>query len=1250
VAGIPGLLFDEELDLDAYGTVTGDVLIPADSAPGYYHLEILSGETYLETLYFYVENYRKPEIEVEVALAPEEALAGETLTASIQADYYFGLPVTGQTFTWTLYRQNSWVALPGYRVGPLSSAWLMPRMAEISSLGTFIASGEGQTDAQGQASLSFTAADLALDEVPAGSPATYNLEVTISDESGLTVSYRDSALVHPAPIYIGVQAETYFGVAESPFNFLIQTVDWEQNPVGNQSVSATFETIEWQAEETDNPEQPYDYVEITNFIASASPVTDGEGQARVSFTPEDPGTYRLTLRSGDAVTQTIVWVSGASSATWPTMMGNQIELTADAESYRAGETAQIFFPNPFADEGKALVTVERGRVMSTQLVDVSGSGLTVAVALDENAIPNVYVSVLLMGHTESGAPDYRQGIINLTVEPVEKTLQVQLTVDPTLATPGETVTATLAVTDSEGDPVQGTFSVAVVDKAVLALVEPISLPILEDLYGNQPLAVQTSLSLKTYAAQLALDAMELGRGGGGGDMEVQPTLREDFPDTAFWRANVVTGVDGTARIDFPLPDSLTTWVVDVRGLTESFAVGQAEGEIVTQKNLMVRPVTPRFLVAGDVVELAAVVHNNTDQDREVQVSLLASGLDLLAESPQTQTVAVPANDSLRVAWWGQVDAVEAVELIFQAESGALSDASKPTWGDLEVLRYLMPNTFSTSGQLTEAGQRLELVSLPVSTDPTAGALTIELTPSLTAILIEGLQALETGPYDSTVSTIGRLMANLNAWLTLTDLGVDSPQLESDLADLVAADIQSLLNSQNFDGGWSWWAGNGSTSLQSDPFITAYALLSLQQAAEADLLESDYVLDRAMAYLSDYLERPGDIDSAWRLDRLAFLSYTLRAGERDLGAIIDGLYARRSELSPWAEALLALTIHETDGDPEQVNTLLADLEGRAVRSATGVNWESERLSWLLPGTPIFNTAIGTYALAKLDPASTTLPMALRYLLVQRQSTGIWGSPFESSWSLMAVTAALQGTGDYQADYEFWASLNDILIAQGAASGANAQTSVSATVTIDELFAADPNALLVERGDGTGTLYYRVDLETYAPAADAPAINKGISLSRAYYLAGEGCPGEPTCEPIESITLDTLHPGQLVTAAVTLVIPHDMYNLIVEDYIPAGAEVLNQKFLTSQTLMESDLPQTDWRRPFSTGWGWWYFNQPQIGDDHLTWTADFVPAGTYTLVYEIQPYQRGTFQVLPAHAWAYFFPEVQGASAGMTFTIE
>jgi hypothetical protein len=1249
LSGIPTTLYDEELALTRFGTVEAAVALPEDAPPGYYRIELADDDSVIEVLYFDVATYRKPEIELQVVLDQAEIVAGETLAAEIQADYYFGVPASGQTFSWTLYQDDTFFNLPGYRVGPLNASWLTPRFQGYSPLGSVVASGEGETDEEGHVSLEFSPADLQLDDIPEGSLQEYNLEVTVMDESGFPVSYRDSALVHPEDFYIGVQPEAYFGIAESPFAFSVQTVDWEKQPEGNKPLRATFETIEWEVEETTNPEFPYRYVAKTTFVASASPVTNSEGKARLLFTPPDPGTYQLTLESGNAVTQVVIWVSGSSSAVWPRQTQNQVKLTPDAENYQPGQIAQIFFPNPFAGGAKALVTVERGRVMETQVLDIEGAGYTLQVPLTEVSIPNVYVSVMLLGETEDGDPDYRQGIINLPVAPISKTLNIELTLDHTKTEPGETVSATLTITDQQGNPVQGEFSIAVVDKAVLALVEPNSPPILDALYGNQPLSVQTSFSLKTYATQLALSAMDLGRGGGG-DMMASTTIREDFPDTAYWQADVVTGLDGTARLEIPMPDTLTTWVVDVRGLTEAYLVGQTEAEILTQKELMIRPVTPRFLVDGDEVEMAAIVHNNTVETLDVDISLQGTGFTLADTASQTQRVTIAASDSTRVAWWGTVNSVETVNLVFQAVSGSLSDASTPVWGDLQVLRYTMPYTFSTSGQLTDEGQRLELVSLPMSIDPSEGTLTLELTPTLTSTLVEGLKALENTSDRDTVSILSRLLANLNAYLALSDLGINSPQLQENLEDLVGVGIHQLLEAQNFDGGWSWWAGNGTNEPSSDPFITAYVLLGLTQTAEAGLDVGEHFIDRAIEYLSSRLPQPGNIDSTWQLDRLAFQIYALRDSDLDLAFAVEGLFARRSELSPWAVALLALTLHDYGGANTHVNTLLTDLETRAVRSATGVHWESENVSWLLPGTPIFNTAVGVFTLAQLDPASTSLPMALRYLLAHRKSTDLWSSTFETAWSLMAITEALQGTGDYQADFDFQATLNETLIAEGTAAGTDSLTSIVSTTAIADLYPESPNALLIERSEGAGTLYYRADLQTYQPAATAAAVNKGISLSRAYYLAGEGCPGEEDCDPIESLVLDQSDPTQFITVALTLVVSHDMYNLMVEDFIPAGTEIVNQDFLTSQTLIEDPMPIFDSRSPFADGWGWWYFNDPQIYDDHVLWTADYVHAGTYTLTYQILPYQRGIYQVLPTHAWQYFFPEVQGTSAGDLFTID
>ena len=46
-------------------------------------------------------------------------------------------------------------------------------------------------------------------------------------------------------------------------------------------------------------------------------------------------------------------------------------------------------------------------------------------------------------------------------------------------------------------------------------------------------------------------------------------VRVDFRDTAFWKADVVTGEDGSATISVPLPDNLTTWRLTAQAVTSN---------------------------------------------------------------------------------------------------------------------------------------------------------------------------------------------------------------------------------------------------------------------------------------------------------------------------------------------------------------------------------------------------------------------------------------------------------------------------------------------------------------------------------------------------------------------------------------------------------------------------------------------------------------------------------------------------------
>jgi uncharacterized protein YfaS (alpha-2-macroglobulin family) len=91
--------------------------------------------------------------------------------------------------------------------------------------------------------------------------------------------------------------------------------------------------------------------------------------------------------------------------------------------------------------------------------------------------------------------------------------------------------------------------------------------------------VRTGIDLAAYAQRQT--ALADGLGGGGGGAEAPSVARENFPDTAFWSANIITAEDGSAQVNMTLPDNLTTWQVDLRGLTADTRVGEAQTQFVT---------------------------------------------------------------------------------------------------------------------------------------------------------------------------------------------------------------------------------------------------------------------------------------------------------------------------------------------------------------------------------------------------------------------------------------------------------------------------------------------------------------------------------------------------------------------------------------------------------------------------------------------------------------------------------------------
>ncbi len=1252
LSGPNGKISTASLNLSPYGTFNGEFSLPAGAVPGGYYVNV-DTDDYIPggSIYFQVADYRKPEINLSVALSPSPALSGQKLTGKVSAAYFFGAPVADLPFKWHLYSSPSYFSIPQFQTGLYRTSWYS---GASGLFGETLAEGDARTKSDGTF-------DIALDAIKADGTTELTLEITASESGGFPVSARNTISLHPASFYAGIRPQSWFGKAGSELGFDVLTVDLDQNPLAGKTLTASFQKVTWE-----RADQPYDYsfTPVYTPVDSKQITSAADGKARVAFTPAEAGTYMLEVSGEGAKSQVLVWVGGAQNAAWPNLPYQHIELTADKDKYKPGDSAEVFIPNPFGVPAPALITTERSSMLSSQIVSIPADGYTFSLPLTDEHAPNVYVSATLLGP----GSDFRQGYINLPVEPSAFTLNVDLKATPEKAKPGDKLTLDLRVTDSKGQPVQAEFSMAVVDLAALALAAPNSDEIVPTYYKVQPLGVQTGLTDAVYTGRFFL--IPGGKGGGGGGEETL-TLREKFPDTAYWKADIITDAQGQAQVTLTLPDSLTTWQVDSIGLSKDTKVGQARVKVVTSKDLLIRPQTPRFLVVGDKAQLAAIVNNTTSSALDATVSLQASGFSLDDPATAEQKITIPANGRARVAWLGLVQAGDAVDAVFTVKAGNLEDASRPNDGPIPVLRYAASQTFSTAGVLTDVATRQEIFAVPRSFQPLGGKLDLELSPSLAAVLLSSLEARDALPDELNWSNellVSDFLPDLVTYQTLKDSGLSNPALAEKLKGSVTDDVRRLLANQHYtDGGWAW---STFSDAPSDPYLTAYILFALNQAGKTDLnIDMKDALQRGHDYLvtAAPMDDKSDLSVPWIANRAVFQNYVLQQLGGANAQYVDQTYNNRDKLDPWAKALLAETLYAISPTDERARDLLSNLQTGTIRSATGAHWESISGDGHNPGTPLFTTAVVVYSLAQRgatsDLVNPTLADAVRYLVSQRGASGRWGSPYETAWVILALDQYMKTTGELRGSFSFSAALNGASLAHGQASGPENMANILASAPLTQLYLSGANSLLVSREAGAGRLYYRAALTVDRPVETAPALEQGIAVSRKF-LSCAGTPAPPKehrggvaggaredCQAVTSYQMLPDASGR-VKVQLTVTLPKDAYYLLVQDFIPAGADILDSSLKTSQLgePSESAQAQYDNADPFGEGWGWWYFNNPQIYSDHILWSADYLPAGTYVLTYTIVPSLPGQYHVLPAHAWQAYFPEVQGTSAGAVFEIK
>ena len=1224
-------VYSQMLPLSDFGTFNGELNLNRSAAAGYYTVQTEYG-----SVGFQVASYRKPEFTVTVTPAATDVAEGDGLTAEISAQFFFGGPVAGAQVKWSAWLQRYFPPLLDRAIG-----W-DDTYEDITPPGTYFdipIEGEGTTDADGLLQITLPT------RLQNGHASEMVVEATITDAAGLPVSGRTTVHIHPATVCLLLTPESYALRTNEEALVRLRSVNWNGDILAGQKAMIDVERLTWK--QVVKPSGEIDWEsEATPLLLDYPVITESNGEVSFRFTPEISGTYRVSATGKDpkgreASGQVTLWVTGSGAATWRQPLAGQLALVSDRTSYAPGDTAHILIPSPFTAETTALLTMERRQVLSHRIIQLDPSDTIIEVPIEAIHAPNVFVSVALIS-PKSGQepPGIAVGLLSLQVDASDLELQVSLTPDKTKTKPGDRVTYQLRARDSQGKAVQAEFSLGLADLAALSLVEPNSQSPMEAFYSLTQLGVRTAASL-TISAEGAPPLLEAeGRGGGGGEGEMVE-IRREFPDTAYWNASVVTDSSGEASVTVELPDSLTTWRMDARGVTTDTLVGSTTVDLIATKDLLIRPVTPRFFTAGDAATVAAVVNNNTGGEIPVEVRLVANGADI--STPAAATVTVPAGGEQRVEWSLVIHDTEAVDLTFHASGGGLQDASKPTIGSavdgkLLVARFAAPDTAATSGMLDNAGERVEAVSLPRRFDATRGELRVVIDPSLGSAMTSALSALDHFPYECTEQVTSRLLANVAVYRALHELSIEDAELEADLAASIKS-AQQTLTSRRKDEGWGWW-----TQGPTDRYLTAYGLYALSQVRDAGLTVDEYILDAAVEALRAGLVLPANLQDQASRDRQVLILFALDAASGPDLTMLRPTAQRREELSVWARALVAQMLGKASPSDPLLSNFLSDFESTAVRSATGVHWEDAAPSFSNLGSSVRTTAHVLQSLLLLDPDSPLIADTVRWLVHARDREGDWASTHESAWSILALTDWLKTSGGLEADFDYSLKLNNVPWSSGEVSPGGPTVPVELMEPVSELLTDRPNQVAIRRGSGAGSLFYTARLTVYRPIEDVQPTSRGLTVDREYFAFDGKCGGtDNRCPTAHSAAV-----GEELLVRVTVTTPTDQYYLALEDPFPAGTDPIDPHLLTSaQALPEQGVSLAD---PLRGGWGWWWFTRSELRDDRLFLFAEYLPAGTYQYTYILRAILPGEYRILPTRAWAFYFPEIYGQGTGRVFTIQ
>jgi alpha-2-macroglobulin len=765
-------------------------------------------------------------------------------------------------------------------------------------------------------------------------------------------------------------------------------------------------------------------------------------------------------------------------------------------------------------------------------------------------------------------------------------------------------------------------------------------------------------------------------------------LRSLFATTAYFDADVSTGINGRTSVEITMPENLTSFrimAVAVDPIVRD-RFGSGEASVRVRKSIMLRPSLPRFLNLGDRFEASVMVDNQSDDTQVVLVG--TRGLNVMIAGPAQTTVEIPPGGAREVRFPMAVDQVGTMRLQFAALANNGRDATEI---DLPVLVPATKQAFADYGMTSSSVTRM--IEVPKDALPGFGGLELSLSSTALNGLEDAVEYLVHYRYECSEQTASRILPIFALGKILDDFPIADVRDRARRDALGNDGIARLLRRQNPDGGFGFWSNDGYP--ESWPYVSTWVTFALLEGKRAGYAVDQAKLDRALSYLERYVRN--GVQTRWGV----YYDWTSRAfamwllsGENRGAELFDTVWAQRAKLPLYARILLATAAHRY-GKTKPVDATLAELRDLVIENAKVIHFaESKSEAGSADGLAVLmhsNTqtdAIALMFLLELGAKGGELgddgmaPKIMAGIMDDRDPKlgGRWKSTHANAWALLSASryyAVMEAeTPDFSA--KIW--LDGLFAGERAFVGRD-MTKINMQVPMTALLGRAPapfdGGSSVEQvtvaKDGPGKLYYRLGLR-YAPADfHMDPVDRGYTVSRRYQALAEAGQDAPDPDAVVQAADGsyTVKAGTNVKVTITLVAQDRSNYVVVDDPLPAGFEGQNPRFLTSVAATSEatvDYGYGRGGRPGRGGFdfygdyggygspsfgGWWFpwfrFDHTQMRDDRMLLFADRLAAGVYTYSYTARATNIGTFILPPVHAEAMYEPERFGHGASSVVTI-